>query len=194
LDIDLSLDAPDPGRAGEPSPPSTGEGGGRSQPGEEAECLEALYRLLIEKEQRLIAMLKELEVRLDGQAERDKRLAAMLAPTTEEQSARYERLNGFLRHLMEGTEQAASAILSRAESAAEEHRAQVWRTNEVWRHQVGRRLTLLAALMTILMALQAWGLVLWKSTGAASPPTRTELTHAEQRPPLARRAPAAFPR
>src|SRR5260370_31959356 len=130
-DMDWSLDVPDSMTALAPASTPTGRTEGRERASsEETESLEALYRLLIDKEQRLLTMLAEQERRLDAQAERDKKLAGLVAPSEQRQQARYGRLNEFLRRVMERTEQAATDVLARAEAAAEQLRDQSRRDSE----------------------------------------------------------------
>ncbi len=187
-DIDLSLELPDPvttvGAPPASTPAEPTEDDDRPS-SEETESLEALYRLLIEKERRLIAMVAEQERRLEAQAERDKRLAGLVAPSEQRQQARYARLNEFLRQVMERTEQAATGVLTRAETAAEQQRERALRDGEAWRREMGRRLTVLAVTIAFLMMLQtaATGLALWQSArgrGMTAPcvlePLRTDPT------------------
>jgi hypothetical protein len=172
-DIDWSLDGSDPMTAVAPAstPAARTEGRDRAW-SEETESLEALYRLLIEKEQRLITMLAEQERRLDAQAERDKRLAGLVAPSEQRQQARYARLNEFLQRVMERTEQAAASVLTRAETAAEQLRERARRDGEAWRRETGRGLKVLAGTIAILMTLQtvALGFALWQWGRGRTPP------------------------
>jgi hypothetical protein len=166
-EIDFTLDLPGPPMAvGEPlAPAPTGPIGDASpRSGEEAESFEALYRTLLEKERRLVSLLSEQERRLEAQVVRERRLEGILAPSEEEQRARYARLNEFLRQVMERSEHAAATALSRAEAAAEQPREQARRDCEAWRRTSGRRLSLLAGTIALLLACQAVavGYALWR--------------------------------
>ena len=183
-DMDMSLDVPDPMTALAPASTPSGRTEGRDRGwSEETESLEALYRLLIEKEQRLLTMLDEQERRLDAQAERDRKLSDLVAPSEEGQQARYARLNEFLRRVMERTEQAATEVLARTEAAAEQLRERGRRETEAWRRKAGRGLKVLVGTIAILTMLQTalLGLVLWQSArergvspARASDPSRTD--------------------
>jgi hypothetical protein len=174
-DIDWTLDGPDPITALAPASKPIGRAEGRDRSwSEETESLEALYRLLIEKEQRLLTMLAEQERRLDAQTERDRKLAGLVAPSEQRQQARYARLNEFLRRVMERTEQVATEALARAEAAAEQLRERARRDTEGWRREAGRGLKVLMGTIAILTMLQTalLGVVLWQSARerGVSPP------------------------
>jgi hypothetical protein len=174
-DFDWSLNVPDSMTALAPASTPNGRTEGRDRVwSEETASLEALYRLLIDKEQRLLTMLAEQEGRLEAQAERDKKLATLVAPTEQRQQARYARLNEFLQRVMERTEQAATDALARAEAAAEQMRERARRDGEAWRREAGRGLTVLVGAIAILMTLQIviLGFALWPSAGerSVSPP------------------------
>ena len=157
-DLDMNMEASDPVSALAPVSTPTARTEGRVGSGE-TESLEALYRLLIEKEQRLLTMVAEQERRLEGQAERDQKLAGLVAPSEQRQQARYARLNEFLRGVMERTEQAATAVLTRAETAAGQLREQARRDTEAWGREAGSGLRVLMWTMAILLMLQT--AVLW---------------------------------
>jgi hypothetical protein len=174
-DMDWSLDVPDSMTALAPAYTPTGRTEGRERAwSEETESLEALYRLLIDKEQRLLTMLAEQERRFEAQAERDRKLAGLVAPSEQRQQARYARLNEFLRRVMERTEQAATDVLARGEAAAEQLRERARRDTEAWRREAGRGLKVLMATIALLTMLQTalLGLALWQSAKerGVSPP------------------------
>jgi len=96
---------------------SRARSGEAAKPATQGSDAQSLHLMLLDQQRFLLTMMTEQSLRLREQAERDQNLERMVAPSAQEQKARLERLNEYLRQVKDESDRTCHEFANHTQKA-----------------------------------------------------------------------------